>query len=624
MTAPSTHARPSAAPPRMQLVAGRHDQAVADLTSGQLAARLPRLVATTFRLAWTADPRALVALLLCQLGAAVCAAFGLAATTSALTGLLATTPTADRLRDAAPGLVALVAALTVRSLLVCGVVAVQARLAPRLGRLAEVRVIGAATTVEAIAYESPGFEDALDAADTGAENVRNLLADIVDLTAAALTLAATAGVLGLLHPVLVPLLLTAAAPRGWAAIRTARITHTTAHATRSDTRLRNTLRSYITARTTAPEVRTATMRPFLIGQYEQVAERLEHQAVRLAVASLRVRMTGDALAGLLTGATWAALVWLAASGRVPLAAAGAAVVGIRAASAAVDAMVRAAAKVFHTGLYVDDWRAFLDDAERLRTARGTVPLPTTGPASVRAEQVSFTYPGRDTPVLDNVSLDLRHGEVVALVGENGSGKTTLAKLLAGLYLPDTGTVTWDGITTADTDPELLWARVACVPQDYTRWPMNARNNIDLGQPAPTGDHAVHAAAEAAGADAALAALPDGLDTSLARSWWGGHDLSGGQWQRIAIARAFHRDAPFLILDEPTAALDARAEHHVFTRLRTLAAGRTTVFVTHRLANVRTADRIIVMDTGRIVETGTFDELVDAGGLFGELYKLQQG
>ncbi|WSY19129.1 ATP-binding cassette domain-containing protein (plasmid) [Embleya sp. NBC_00896] len=211
-----------------------------------------------------------------------------------------------------------------------------------------------------------------------------------------------------------------------------------------------------------------------------------------------------------------------------------------------------------------------------------------------------------------------------MVGENGSGKTTLAKLLTGLYLPDTGTVTWDGVRTTDTDPEHLWTRVASVPQDYTRWPMNARNNIDLGHPTPTGDDAVHTAAEAAGADAALTALPHGLDTSLARSWWGGHDLSGGPWQRIAIARAFHRDSAFLILDEPTAALDARAEHHVFTRLRTLAAGRTTVFVTHRLANVRNADRILVMNAGHIVETGTFDELVHAGGLFGELYKLQQG
>lgn len=607
----------------MQLVAGRHDKTVADLTSRQLAARLPRLVATTFRLARAADPRALTALLLCQLGAALCAAFGLAATAGALIGLLAATPTADRLREAAPGLFALVAALVVRSVLNGAVVAVQARLAPRLGRIAEVRVIAAATAVEAVAYEHPGFEDALDAADTGAANVRNLLADTVDVTAAALTLAATAGVLGLMHPVLVPLLLTAAAPRGWAAIRTARLTHTTAHATRSDTRLRNTLRSYITARTTAPEVRTATMRPFLIGQYEQVAERLEHQAVRLAIASLRVRMTGDALAALLTGATWGALVWLAASGRVSLAAAGAAVLGIRAASASVDTIVRAAAKVFHTGLYVDDWQAFLDDAEHRRTARGTAALPIGGPALVRADAISFTYPGRDTPAVVDLSLDLRKGEVVALVGENGCGKTTLAKLLTGLYLPDTGTVTWDDVATHDTDPDDLWTRVASVPQDYTRWPMNARNNIDLGQPAPTGDHAVHAAAEAAGADTALTALPEGLDTSLARSWWGGHDLSGGQWQRIAIARAFHRDAPFLILDEPTAALDARAEHHVFTRLRTLATGRTTLFVTHRLANTRLADRIVVMHHGRIVERGSFTELVDAGGPFAELFKLQQ-
>lgn len=134
---------------------------------------------------------------------------------------------------------------------------------------------------------------------------------------------------------------------------------------------------------------------------------------------------------------------------------------------------------------------------------------------------------------------------------------------------------------------------------------------------------MHAAAAAAGADTVIAALPHGLDTSLARSWWGGHDLSGGQWQRIAVARAFHRDAPVLVLDEPTAAMDARAEHRIYTRLKALAAGRATIFVSHRLANTRVADRIIVLDRGRIAEQGTFDDLLTASGAFAEMYKLQE-
>ncbi|MEV5342021.1 ATP-binding cassette domain-containing protein [Streptomyces sp. NPDC052676] len=162
------------------------------------------------------------------------------------------------------------------------------------------------------------------------------------------------------------------------------------------------------------------------------------------------------------------------------------------------------------------------------TRRGTAHLCEDGPQVITARNVSFTYPGADNPALDGINLDLKRGEVLAPVGENGAGKSTLARLLTGLYLPTTGSVTWDAMDLADADPASVLSKVALVPQDYTRWPLAARENITLGQPRPEGDSAVHAAAEAAGADTVITHLPHGLDTSLARSWWGGHDLSGGQ------------------------------------------------------------------------------------------------
>ncbi|CAM5687671.1 ABC transporter OS=Streptomyces glaucescens OX=1907 GN=SGLAU_27810 PE=4 SV=1 [Streptomyces glaucescens] len=332
---------------------------------------------------------------------------------------------------------------------------------------------------------------------------------------------------------------------------------------------------------------------------------------------------GDALTAVGTAATWGLLVMLVASGRMDLAVAGTAALAVRTSGAALTTMVRAGAQLFRTSLSLDDWARFLTVAKPWTTRRGTADLPEDGPQVISAQDVSFTYPGADTPALNGITLDLKRGEVIALVGENGAGKSTLARLLTDLYLPTTGSVRWDGVDLADADPVGVLSKVALVPQDYTRWPLAARENITLGQPRPEGDIAVHAAAEAAGADTLIANLPHGLDTSLARSWWGGHDLSGGQWQRIAVARAFHRDAPVLVMDEPTAALDARAEHRIYTRLKDLAAGRATVFITHRLANTRLADRIIVLDEGRIFETGTYEELIDQAGGFFEMLKLQE-
>jgi ATP-binding cassette subfamily B protein len=201
-------------------------------------------------------------------------------------------------------------------------------------------------------------------------------------------------------------------------------------------------------------------------------------------------------------------------------------------------------------------------------------------------------------------LEVRRGEVVALVGENGSGKTTLSKILSALYLPDQGAVSWDGTDTRHLDAHATWARVAVVPQSYANWPLSARENITLGQATEEGDAAVLAAAHAAGADEVIDGLRSGLNTLLAKEWWGGQELSGGQWQRIALARAFHRPAGLLVLDEPTAA-------------------RAVVLVTHRLTNVTIADRIAVLDKGRVIQHGTPEELLaQQDGLFRELWDLQ--
>ncbi|GHA47854.1 ABC transporter [Streptomyces spiroverticillatus] len=619
----------------MRMKAGAHETTADSVSTWAMARRLPATLRQAVRLGWRADRRALLALLGAQVLTAVLAAVALATTTTVIRGLLdvlaaytAKTPTGHLVQGLVPAAGILGGALAAGALAQAAARASAARLGPRCAREADVRVLQAAAAVEYAAYEHPGFEDELEAAGKGADSARDLVDDAQNLISALAQMCAAVAVLSVLHPALVGLLLLAALPRGWAAVEAARTEHTTARATLSDSRLRSVLRNYATDRNTAAEIRTCHMGPFLHTQYTQVADRLEAESLTAALRSLRIQLTGDALSTLALLGTWAALAVLVATGGVDLAAAGTALFALRTSNAALTGMMRAAARLFRTSLFLDDWVNFLHAAHAHRARRGQHEIPEDGPNVISARSLTFTYPGTSRPAVDNVDLDLKRGEVVALVGENGSGKTTLVHLLTGLYLPDpgAGSVRWDGIDLAEANPETVWARIAMVPQDYTRWPLRARENITLGTPRPEGDTAVLAAAEAAGADTVLAQLPDGLDTSLARSWWGGHDLSGGQWQRIALARAFHRQGTVRVLDEPTAALDARAEHQVFSRLKALSATNgTTLFITHRLANARTADRIIVMNHGRIAETGTYNELLHQdGGLFQELHRLQDG
>ncbi|WP_106638837.1 ABC transporter transmembrane domain-containing protein [Allosphingosinicella vermicomposti] len=246
-------------------------------------------------------------------------------------------------------------------------------------------------------------------------------------------------------------------------------------------------------------------------------------------------------------------------------------------------------------------------------------LPSPGIGTLQFEKVSFRYPTRpEMSALDQFSLAVKPGETLAVVGPSGAGKTTLFQLAQRFYDPETGTVRMDGIDLRDADPSDVRARIAVVPQETMIFAASARDNLRYGRwDAPDAD--LWAAAEAANAAAFLKALPDGLDTYLGE---GGARLSGGQRQRIAIARALLRDAPLLLLDEATSALDAESEQLVQAALERLMGGRTTIVIAHRLATVRRADRIIVMDGGRIVEEGTHDSLSVAGGLYARLARLQ--
>ncbi|MCC9707147.1 ABC transporter ATP-binding protein/permease [Streptomyces sp. MNU76] len=607
---------------RFAIPGDRRIEAANAITSRSMARRLPQLIRRALALGWQVDRNAVIALLVVQVLSGVLEAFGLMATTGAIKPLIASQHiSSDQLRDAAPSLAVLTGAIGLRALLGIASSSLSARLAPRISREAELKLLDAATKAELSAYDNPGYNDRWDAADRGVEVSRDLLTETQYILAASASLIASACVLTAVHPILLPLLLLAALPKGVASVRAARISYIASLATSKDRRLLGMLRWYLVDKQTADQVRSGTMAPFLLGKYRTAGARIDRTTDQATWRAARISLVGGATGGLAHAVVWAALALLVSAGQISVAALGTAFLALGRVSAGLDGIVGYGAQLFRTGMYLDDWADFIDEAGGHRIDRGT--QKPTGPTVVCAENVTFRYPSADRPAVSDVSLEVRRGEVVALVGENGSGKTTLSKLLSSLYLPDDGAITWDGADARELDAHAAWERVAVVPQSYANWPLSARENITLGQPTKDGDAAVLAAAHAAGADEVVDGLRNGLNTLLAKEWWGGQELSGGQWQRIALARAFHRPAGLLVLDEPTAALDPRAEHRIFTGLRRLAADRAVVLVTHRLTNVAIADRIVVLSKGTVIQDGTFDELLaHRDGLFRELWDLQ--
>ncbi|NUR84426.1 MAG: ATP-binding cassette domain-containing protein, partial [Nonomuraea sp.] len=525
-----------------------------------------------------------------------------------------------RVTAALPSLALVAGAAALRSAVQAGAGWAQARLTPQISRATEQRLYGLTSQVELVAYDDPEFHDALERANNrGAVVADAVVSEAVDVVTALVGLCATAGVLGVLHPALLPLLVLAVLPDAWAAVRTARMRYTTMYGLIPARRHKWIVGDLLAERAPAAEVRSFTMRSFLLRLYDAVATVEQQAMLRLARRQALARVLGEALGGLGTGLVYLVLGLLLAAGAIPLAVAGTAVLAIRSGRQSLSNLMFATNRLYEQGLYFTDFLEFCADAERRLPRTGSRPVPD-GFERIAVEDVTFTYPGAAAPALRGVSLEIKRGEVIALVGENGSGKTTLAKILAGLYAPDGGSVRWDEVDLADVDPEEVRRRTAVIAQDHTRWPLTVRDNITMGT--DKGEQALRAAASVAGADEVVDGLPLGYRTLLDRRFKDGQELSGGQWQRIAIARGFHRDADLLICDEPTAALDARAEHALFERVRAHAEGRTVVLITHRLASVRYADRIYVLERGLVVEHGTHDTLMDGDGLYADLYTLQ--
>ncbi|MFC5029238.1 ABC transporter ATP-binding protein [Streptomyces sp. So13.3] len=588
----------------------------------KLCEQLPSVLRRIVAMSWDMDRRAVLLLLSCQLVTGVAAAVLLTATAKAMRPILGSGAVADRLHQALPALLVVAAATALTR--GAGALATYAerRITPRLTTATDTALVEAVCRVEAAAYAVDGFADRQEAAEMGVMRTHVMVADAQRFLSALVRMISASAVLSVLNVLMLPLLLLAVLPAGVGAVLAARVDYEIHYANVGDRNVRGMMRWWSTTPKYGDEVRANGMTDYLLFWYRSLSERVDERTLAAAPRTLRIALVSSLVGGAFLIATWVALAWMAVTGRVALAIAATAVVAVQTTLAALSQVILNGAAVFHTSLYLSDMQAFLDDAAKKAPKRGE--LPMRAPVDeIRLEEATYQYPGKDKPAVDGVSLTLRRGDILAIVGVNGSGKSTLTRLITGIYLADKGRVTWNGSDLAAVDPASVWACTGLVPQIFAQWPLRVRENVTLGQPRTFDDSPVWKAVDAVGMREAVEDLPHGLDTLLAREVFGGAELSGGQWQRLACSRALYRRPSLLILDEPTSQMDPRGEHQIFEEIKSISGDRITIVVTHRLENTKVADHIVVMEHGRITEQGHYDDLVHAGGTFAELLRLAQ-
>ena len=388
-----------------------------------------------------------------------------------------------------------------------------------------------------------------------------------------------------------------------------------------DERQSGYLQSLLTSDWYAKEVKLFALGPMLVERYREYQDRfLEEDA-----AFARRRGTAVTVLGATSALTFYAIyAWIVArtvTGSITLGEMTLYLTVFRQGQSAFQSAMNSIARAYEDNLYINNLFDYLAIPEDDR-AEPLFDAPRGTPPSIEFDHVTFQYPDAKKAALTDVSLRVAPGETIALVGPNGAGKTTLVKLLTGLHVPSEGAIRLDGEDVAAMERGRLRSRVGAVLQDFVHFHFTAAENIGLGWLPDAKDEArVEAAARDAGAHEIVEKLPEKYKTMLGR-WFGGEQLSGGQWQRVALARAFMRKSELLVLDEPTASIDAEGEHEVFERFKALKANRTAILITHRFGTVRMADRIVVLDGGRVVEQGTHAELMAADALYAKMFRMQ--
>ncbi|MEW6155069.1 MAG: ABC transporter ATP-binding protein [Actinomycetota bacterium] len=582
--------------------------------------RFPRLVAGALTLTWRAARRDFIISALLQFVSALALTGQLVVGRQVLGGILEVGQGAS-VAGLAPPLAMLALLTSVVAVARISQQSLQRLIAERTAYHAMSQVLKVSTTVDLVTYEEPAFHDRLVRALVNAQSrPAAMAAGMLGLISGGLSVVAIGVGLLLLQPEILGLALVAFIPGWYATRRASRAVYDFARAQTERDRRRTYLSDVLTGKASAKEIRAYRLRGYFLDTFSRLYDERIADLRRVTRRTLQWGMTGSLLSSLLTASTFAVLLWFVSTGRTPLEAAGAAAGGVVLLGQRLSTLSGSIGSLYESSLFVEDFVGFVAAEPVAPVGRDKAP---DGFDHLVLEDVVFRYPSSDRPSVNGVSLEVRRGQVIALVGENGSGKTTLAKVMAGLYAPESGRVTWDGTDINRYDPDELRESVAVIFQDFLRYFLPARVNIEVGRADRIGDDdGVVGAARLAGIDEGLRRLRNGYDTLLGPQFYGGTDLSGGQWQRLALARGFFRDASLLILDEPTAALDPRAEAWLFESIRRLFEGRSVVLISHRFSSVRTADRIYVLHDGVIVEEGTHEQLMAEKGRYAELFALQ--
>ena len=371
------------------------------------------------------------------------------------------------------------------------------------------------------------------------------------------------------------------------------------------------------------ELRIFDLGRHLIGIYRRTFEKFFRQNRSLTLRSTRATALLQAVGAVSSGGVFTFVAFQVVQGILRIGALGTYYVAYQQTVDASNQLLQGVTRIYERGLFVNNFFEFLEFKPLIEPQSGGASIPRPISGGIEFRDVHFTYPGTDVPVLRGLSFKIKPGETVAVVGANGAGKTTLVKLLSRFYEPNSGEILIDDINLRDYDVQDLRTQIGVIFQDYGRYQESAHTNIGYGSLPGINDRdrVTHAATQS-GAHDTISGLPQGYDTQLGRWFRGGINLSIGQWQKIALARGFMREAQLLILDEPTSSLDVQSEHEVFQTFRALSENRMSILISHRFTTVRMADQILVLEDGKILEHGTHDQLVQQGEYYARLFEMQ--